>query len=61
MCWMRINMTFRVFIENEAGSNRKNHHDEKAMTFQRSEMVSRAYPYPLWFHYRHDQCRSRLS
>jgi inorganic pyrophosphatase len=40
---------FQVFIENEAGSNIKNHHDEKALTFQRSEAVSRAYPFPYGF------------
>lgn len=42
-------MRFQVFIENEAGSNRKNHHDEKVLTFLRSEVVSRAYPYPYGF------------
>jgi inorganic pyrophosphatase len=42
-------MTIMVFIENEAGSNLKNHHDEKALTFQRSETVSRSYPFPYGF------------
>jgi inorganic pyrophosphatase len=41
--------SFRVFIENEAGSNLKNHHDERALTFLRSEKVSRAYPFPYGF------------
>jgi inorganic pyrophosphatase len=38
-----------VFIENEAGSNLKNHHDERALTFQGSERVSRAYSFPYAF------------
>jgi inorganic pyrophosphatase len=42
-------MLVNVFIENEAGSSRKNHHDEKSLRFQRSELVSRAYPYPYGF------------
>lgn len=42
-------MRFQVFIENEAGSDRKNHHDEQALVFQRSETVSRAYPFPYGF------------
>jgi inorganic pyrophosphatase len=40
---------FAVFIENEAGSTLKNHHDERALTFLRSEKVSRAYPFPYGF------------
>jgi inorganic pyrophosphatase len=42
-------MRFKVFIENEQGSDRKNHHDEKTLTLLRSETVSRAYPYPYGF------------
>jgi inorganic pyrophosphatase len=42
-------MSFRVFIENEAGLKLKNHHDEKALTFQGSELVSRPYPFPYGF------------
>lgn len=39
----------RVFIENEAGSTVKRHHDEKALTFLYEEAVSRPYPYPYGF------------
>jgi inorganic pyrophosphatase len=39
----------RVFIENEAGSSVKRHHDEKALTFLYEEAVSRPYPYPYGF------------
>jgi inorganic pyrophosphatase/GNAT superfamily N-acetyltransferase len=42
-------MRFKVFIENQAGSSRKNHDDEKTLMFQRSETVSRAYPFPYGF------------
>jgi inorganic pyrophosphatase len=42
-------MRFKVFIESQAGSNLKNHHNEKALMFQRSEIVARAYPYPYGF------------
>lgn len=42
-------MRFQVFIENEAGSDRKNYHDERTLTFERAETVSRAYPYPYGF------------
>jgi inorganic pyrophosphatase/GNAT superfamily N-acetyltransferase len=42
-------MRVRVFIENEAHSTRKHHHDERALTFQRAETVSRAYPFPYGF------------
>lgn len=40
---------FRVFIENEAGSTIKNHHDEKALKLLFIEEVSRPYPYPYGF------------
>jgi len=33
-------MRFKVFIENEAGSNRKNHHNERTLTFEQAETVS---------------------
>jgi inorganic pyrophosphatase len=39
----------QVFIENEAGSCRKNTYDEFTLTFLRSENVSRAYPFPYGF------------
>ena len=40
---------FTVFIENEAGSTTKHHHDEKALTLLHTEEVSRPYPYPYGF------------
>jgi hypothetical protein len=42
-------MTIRVFVQNEAGSNRKNYHDEKTLEFWRSQIVSHAYPFPYGF------------
>ena len=39
----------RVFIENEAGSRRKNIYDESTLVYQRTDEVSRAYPYPYGF------------
>jgi inorganic pyrophosphatase len=39
----------RVFIENEAGSKRKNTYDERTLTLLRTDEVSRAYPYPYGF------------
>jgi inorganic pyrophosphatase len=39
----------RVFIENEAGSRTKHHHDEKALRFLGTEEVSRPYPFPYGF------------
>jgi inorganic pyrophosphatase len=39
----------RVFIENEAGSRRKNIYDERTLVYQRTDEVSRAYPYPYGF------------
>jgi inorganic pyrophosphatase len=38
-----------VFIENEAGSRTKHHHDEKNLVPLRTEEVARAYPYPYGF------------
>jgi inorganic pyrophosphatase len=42
-------VTIRVFVQNEAGSNQKNYHDEKTLTFRRSRLVSHAYPFPYGF------------
>ena len=36
----------KVFIENEAGSNIKNIHDEKTLEHKRRVEVSRPYPFP---------------
>ena len=42
-------MNLKVFIQNEAGSDQKNRHNEKTLEFLRSERVSRAYPFPYGF------------
>lgn len=42
-------MTIRVFVQNEAGSNQKNYHDEKTLTLSHSRIVSHAYPFPYGF------------
>lgn len=39
----------RVFIENEAGSRRKNIYDERTLAHVRTVDVSAAYPYPYGF------------
>ena len=39
----------KVFIENEAGSNKKNIFDEKSLEFEKQVDVSRSYPYPYGF------------
>jgi inorganic pyrophosphatase len=39
----------RVFIENEAGSRRKNVYDERTLALLRTVDVSAAYPYPYGF------------
>jgi inorganic pyrophosphatase/GNAT superfamily N-acetyltransferase len=39
----------KVFVQNEAGSNLKNHHDEKTLTFRFAEHVSLPYPFPYGF------------
>jgi len=39
----------RVFIENEAGSRRKNIYDERTLTYQRTVEVARTYPFPYGF------------
>ena len=46
-------MNLKVFIQNEAGSDRKNRHNEKTLEFLRSERVSRAYPFPLRIYHRY--------
>lgn len=38
-----------VFIENEAGSNKKNLFDEKTLEYKKTVVVSRPYPYPYGF------------
>jgi inorganic pyrophosphatase len=42
-------MRIQVFIQNEAGSNRKNYHDEKTLEYKETKIVSRPYPYPYGF------------
>jgi inorganic pyrophosphatase len=42
-------MLIKVFIQNEAGSNRKNYHNEKTLEYKETKLVSRAYPYPYGF------------
>jgi inorganic pyrophosphatase len=42
-------MLIEVFVQNEAGSNRKNYHDEKTLEYKETKLVSRAYPYPYGF------------
>lgn len=39
----------KVFIENEAGSNKKNLFDEKTLEYRKTVEVSRKYPYPYGF------------
>jgi inorganic pyrophosphatase len=39
----------RVFIENEAGSDVKHHHDEETLMFLRAERVRAPYPFPYGF------------
>jgi inorganic pyrophosphatase len=39
----------QVFIENEAGSRRKNRYDERTLTHLGSSEVSAAYPFPYGF------------
>jgi inorganic pyrophosphatase len=46
---MSAAMLIKVFVQNEAGSNLKNHHDEKTLTFRFAERVSRPYPFPYGF------------
>lgn len=42
-------MLIKVFIQNEARSNRKNYHNEKTLKYKETKLVSRAYPYPYGF------------
>jgi len=42
-------MLINVFIQNEAGSSRKNYHDEKTREFKFMKLVFRPYPYPYGF------------
>jgi inorganic pyrophosphatase len=42
-------MTLRVFIQNEAGTNRKHYHDEKTLELKRVVDVSKPYPFPYGF------------
>jgi len=42
-------LRIRVFVQNEAGRNVKNYHDEKTLKFRHSKTVSHAYPYPYGF------------
>jgi inorganic pyrophosphatase len=42
-------MMIKVFVQNEAGSNLKNYHDEKTLEYRQTKTVSRAYPYPYGF------------
>lgn len=42
-------MTIRVFVQNEAGSCRKNYHDEKTLSYRHSESIPHAYPFPYGF------------
>ena len=39
----------RVFIQNEAGTNRKHYHDEKTLALKRVVEVSKPYPFPYGF------------
>jgi inorganic pyrophosphatase len=39
----------QVFIENEAGSRRKNIYDERTLRYLRTVDVSASYPYPYGF------------
>jgi inorganic pyrophosphatase len=39
----------KVFIQNEAGSNRKNYHNERTLEFVETRVVSRNYPFPYGF------------
>jgi inorganic pyrophosphatase len=42
-------MLIKVFVQNEAGSNRKNLHNEKTLEYKETKIVSRPYPYPYGF------------
>ena len=42
-------MQVSVFIQNEAGSDQNHVHDEKTLTYQRTDTVSEPYPFPYGF------------
>jgi inorganic pyrophosphatase len=42
-------MNVQVFIQNEAGSDQKNYHDERRLIWQRAVTVSKPYPFPYGF------------
>jgi inorganic pyrophosphatase len=46
---MSADTQIKVFVQNEAGSNLKNYHDEKTFAFQFAKRVSRPYPFPYGF------------
>lgn len=46
---MSAAMKIKVFVQNEAGSNLKNYHDEKTLAFRFAKHVSRPYPFPYGF------------
>ncbi len=39
----------KVFVQNEAGSNKKNIHNEKTLEYIRTETITGVYPYPYGF------------
>ena len=39
----------KVFVQNEAGSNKKNIHNEKTLEYIRAETVAGVYPFPYGF------------
>ena len=47
--WFARSDLVKVFIQNEAGSNQKNYHDEKTLEWKRVTMVSSPYPFPYGF------------
>lgn len=44
-----MNLVMKVFIENEAGSTKKNLFNEKTLKFRKNVEVSRPYPFPYGF------------
>ena len=42
-------MQVKVFIQNEAGSDLKHDYNEKTLEYQRTDTVSRRYPFPYGF------------
>jgi inorganic pyrophosphatase len=47
--FMSVKMRIKVFVQNEAGSNRKNYHDEKTLEYKHSRLISEVYPFPYGF------------